>query len=157
MTAETGSALANARREVAAAMEEEERLHARYREHLSLAGRWERRAVLAVTKGLDGLARQALERRRHYQALADAYRIEYGEHRRHVAALAQGLEVLERDVNRRRGAPMGGRPTPRGIAMLQLEADPVADRLAAWEREELLEHQLAELKARLAGDVEGKR
>lgn len=163
-----------ARSDVAAAIAEEELLHQRYREHRTRVKRWQQRAELAIAKGLEDLARQALERRRNCQALADAYWTEYETQRLRVAALKRELQEpeaggtpvhgrwagapLERAgqaAGQRQGRPMDAAARAAfGFEANGLQADPVADRLAAMEREELLERQLAELKARLARDAE---
>jgi phage shock protein A len=151
-----------ARRHLAEAIAEEERLHQRREECLRLAGRWQQRAALALSKGLEALAQQAVERRLCYQALSEAYRLEYEEQRRHVSALKRELAAVETGIviaGRAGPAHPSGRPhwsecPPRrresvARASTGLAADPVADRLAALERSETLERQLAELKRRL--------
>src|SRR5690606_6074398 len=59
------------------------------------AQEWERRAVLAVEKGKDDLAREALRRKRDAEDIANVYSHQLDTQRETVATLKQQLSILE--------------------------------------------------------------
>ena len=74
---------------------------------LETAGRWERRAALALEGGDQDLARRAIMRRNEFQAQAESLEEQVRIQREYVGALKQGLASLEeryRDARLRRQA-----------------------------------------------------
>lgn len=74
---------------------------------LEEAGRWERRAALALESGEDDLARRAIMRRNEFTAQAESLEEQVRIQREYVGALKQGLASLEeryRDARLRRQA-----------------------------------------------------
>ncbi|RME24849.1 MAG: PspA/IM30 family protein [Deltaproteobacteria bacterium] len=74
---------------------------------LEQAGRWERRAAMALEAGEEELARRAIVRRNEYQAQADSLEQQVRVQREYVGALKQGLAALEeryRDARARKQA-----------------------------------------------------
>jgi phage shock protein A len=168
---ETRSQLAELKRHLAAAVADEQRLYQRYSEADREAGRWRRRAELAVSRGEDGLARGALERANRFAAHSEEHRNHYLEQKQYVEGMKGRLRDLEAGVPPRRVALVPP-PVPleterrlrqleqmeerarderaRLAAWLELERDELAERLAEMEREDQLERQLAELKRKIS-------
>ena len=69
--------LANAKREVAAAIADERRLKAQIEQEVSQQRDWQHRAILAVKEDRDDLAKQALLRQREYAERASALQKEW--------------------------------------------------------------------------------
>src|SRR5947209_10600249 len=81
--------------QVAASIADEQKLYQRYLENQEQATNWQRKAELAVTKGQDDLAREALGRRNSYQQVADGFKQQYDEQHKQVEVLKSALQKLE--------------------------------------------------------------
>lgn len=81
--------------QVAAAIADEQKLYSRYLENQEQADNWQKKAELAVTKGQDDLAREALSRRNSYQQVADGFKAQYEDQHRQVEVLKSALQKLE--------------------------------------------------------------
>src|SRR5262245_25877444 len=66
--------LMDAKREVAVAIADEKRLAAQVEAEIEQVQEWQRRATMAVHKGEDDLAREALRRRAEHEQLAITYK-----------------------------------------------------------------------------------
>lgn len=167
---ELRSRLSEFRRLLAASMTDEQRLFQRYTEASRDADRWRRRAELAASKGSGDLARAALERSAHFEARASEYHLQYLRQKTHVERMKSRLLEMEARSfgawTRSRAAADVGRleltiarldrqmeraaeERARLAALAELERDEVAEKLAALEREDRIERELAELKARM--------
>ncbi len=85
--------------QVAAAIADEQKLYQRYLQNQDLADEWQKKAELAVTKGEDELAKQALQRRNSYQSTADGFKAQYEEQKQQVEILKSALEKLEAKID----------------------------------------------------------
>jgi phage shock protein A len=94
--------LISVRTQVAAAIADEQRLKERWQEAERNAAEWQRKAELAVQKGDDDLAREALARRNTYAQTAAGFREQYEEQARQVEQLKDALEKLESKLNEAR-------------------------------------------------------
>jgi phage shock protein A len=170
---ETRSQLTELKRHLAVAVADEQRLYQRYFEADREATRWRRRAEFAVSRGEDDVAGVALEGETRFPAHAEEHQRGYLEQKGYVESMKGRLRDLEVGVPPRRIA-LAPLPVPleterslrrleyleerareeraRLAAWLELERDELAERLAALEREDQLERQLAELKQRLGRD-----
>ncbi|BDG61274.1 PspA/IM30 family protein [Caldinitratiruptor microaerophilus] len=83
---------------LAAAIAEETKLKAAYEENLKKAQEWLEKAELAVEKGEEDLAREALRRRKTAEQNAEAAKAQWEEQRRVCAQLRENLETLESRV-----------------------------------------------------------
>lgn len=83
---------------LAAAIAEETKLKAAYEENLKKAQEWLEKAELAVEKGEEDLAREALRRRKTAEQNAEAAKSQWEEQRKVCAQLRENLEVLESRV-----------------------------------------------------------
>lgn len=94
--------LNDVRLEVAAAARDERRLYEEYRENHLQAERMSRKAVLAVRKGDDDLAREALRRKRACERVAQSLKEQWEAQRESVEALRIHLEGLELKIDEAR-------------------------------------------------------
>jgi phage shock protein A len=91
--------LLQAKTQVAAAIADEKQLYGRFEENQAQAAEWQQKAELAVEKGEDDLAREALTRRNSYQQTADGFKQQYDEQTKQVAELKDALGQLEAKIS----------------------------------------------------------
>lgn len=164
------SQLIELRRLLSGAMADEQRLYQRHLDSTREAERWRSRAGLAAERGEDELAKGALARASRADSRAAQYQGHYLEQKEYVERMKRRLLELESG-----GYPVraGGRAPDaaeveksllwlraeterlrderaRLAAWAELERDELAEKLSALEREDQVERQLAELKAKLA-------
>ena len=87
-----------AKEQVARAMADQKRLEKSTADQQSEIHRWEERAILAVQKGDDGLAREALIKKNDYLRLAGQFQQELETHRSNVSRLKTSLKELEEKI-----------------------------------------------------------
>src|SRR5689334_22153125 len=123
------------REALTAAIAAEHRLHEAAATEEAAARRWAARAELAERKEAPDLAEAPRQRLAEHQRRAQRYRAESARHQAHIAELK--TKLLQ--------------PTPlvRPPRVALDGPDPVARRIAALEREDRLERELAELKRQL--------
>jgi len=92
------SQLLEAKTEVAAAIADQKRLYDNYRQNQAEADEYQRKAELAVEKGDDALAREALTRRTAFQQTANGFKQQYDAQAQQVESLKQALEQLEAKI-----------------------------------------------------------
>ncbi len=81
--------------QVAASIADEQKLYQRYLQNQEQADDWQKKAELAVSKGADDLAKEALTRRNSYQSVADGFKAQYEDQKQQVTVLKSALEKLE--------------------------------------------------------------
>ena len=84
--------------QVAAAIADEKMLYQRYQDNQEKAIEWQQRAELAVEKGQDDLAREALMRRNAFQQTASGFKEQYDQQSRQVESLKDALHQLESKI-----------------------------------------------------------
>ncbi len=84
--------------QVAAAIADERRLQKRYEDNQRKAEEWQRKAELAVERGQDDLAKEALSRKRSFQEVAEGFRQQWIEQSAQVEQLKQALAQLEAKI-----------------------------------------------------------
>jgi phage shock protein A len=84
--------------QVAAAIADEKQLYQRYQDNQAKASDWQQRAELAVERGQDDLAREALSRRNAFQQTADGFKAQYEQQASQVEQLKNALHQLESKV-----------------------------------------------------------
>jgi phage shock protein A len=87
--------LGEAKEQVAIAIANEKKLKAKYEENERLATDWAGKAMLAVEKGEDDLAREAIRRKTSHANLARSFKEQWTKQAEAVEALKQGLEQLD--------------------------------------------------------------
>ena len=81
--------------QVAASIADEKQLYQRYQDNDAKAADWQQRAELAVEKGQDDLAREALARRNAFRQTADGFKEQYEQQAAQVETLKTALHQLE--------------------------------------------------------------
>jgi phage shock protein A len=81
--------------QVAASIADEKLLLQRYQDNEAKATDWQQRAELAVEKGQDDMAREALSRRNAFQQTADGFKTQYDQQSTEVEELKTALHQLE--------------------------------------------------------------
>jgi phage shock protein A len=84
--------------EVMDAVRDEKLLERQYESQLDEVRLWERRSVLAVEKGDDDLAREAIRRRKRTEELADNFSVQLEAQRAAVDSLRRNLAELEQKL-----------------------------------------------------------
>jgi phage shock protein A len=91
--------LAEAKREVAVAIADEKRLAAQVEAGLEQVRQWDSRAVLAVTKGEDDLAREALRRKAEQEQLVAGYKNQWEAQKTSTDNLKHALRALSEKID----------------------------------------------------------
>ena len=84
--------------QVAAAIRDQNKLEAQYRENLESAEKWEKRAIVFIQNGDDVRAKEALRRKRSFTDLAESFREQYEGQKEGVSVLKDGLATLEAKI-----------------------------------------------------------
>jgi phage shock protein A len=90
--------LGEAKREVAVAIADEKRLGAQLNAELEQVREWERRATLAVQKGDDDLAREALRRKADHDQIARGYKQQWEAQKSSTENLKHALRALSEKI-----------------------------------------------------------
>jgi phage shock protein A len=81
--------------QVAASIADEQRLKERWQQNQQQSDEWQHKAELAVQKGADDLAKEALSRRNAYQETATGFKQQYEDQAQQVEQLKDALDKLE--------------------------------------------------------------
>jgi phage shock protein A len=84
--------------QVAAAIADERRLQKRYEDNQKKADEWQRKAEMAVERGQDELAKEALSRKINFQQVADGFKVQWTEQAAQVEQLKVALSQLEAKI-----------------------------------------------------------
>ena len=98
LIADMNSQLIQVKTQVAASIADEKQLYQRYQDNQAKATDWQQRAELAVERGQDDLAREALMRRNTFQQTADGFKAQYDQQARQVETLKDALHQLEAKI-----------------------------------------------------------
>ena len=85
--------------QVAASIADERKLQKRHEENQKKADEWQRKAEIAVDRGQDQLAKDALGRRRSFQEVADGFKQQWTEQAQQVEQLKEALSQLELKIS----------------------------------------------------------
>lgn len=91
--------LLEVRTQVASAIATEKQLYQKYVQNQEESDKWQARAELAVDKGDDDLAREALQRKKTNQQTADGFKHQWEESKKSVALLKDNLAKLEGKIS----------------------------------------------------------
>jgi phage shock protein A len=98
LIADMNNQLVQVKTQVAASIADEKLLYQRYQDNEAKAVDWQQRAELAVEKGQDDMAREALSRRNAFQQTADGFKSQYDQQAQQVEQLKDALHQLEMKV-----------------------------------------------------------
>jgi phage shock protein A len=87
--------LVEAKKQVAVAIADEKRLKKQYEQEAAKAQEWERKAMLAVKAGDDGLARAALARKNEHDEVSETLKQQWDAQKQSVEQLKQALRGLD--------------------------------------------------------------
>jgi phage shock protein A len=90
--------LVEAKREVAVAIADEKRLGTQLEAELEQVREWERRAMIAVQKGEDDLAREALRRKADHEQIAMGYKRQWDAQKASTETLKNSLRALSQKI-----------------------------------------------------------
>ena len=90
--------LIEAKKQVAVAIADEKRLKKQLDQEVATAQEWERKAMLAVRAGDDGLAKEALVRKQEHEGLAGQYQQQWDQQRDAVEKLKDALRALNAKI-----------------------------------------------------------
>jgi phage shock protein A len=90
--------LVEAKREVAVAIADEKRLGVQLESELEQVREWERRATMAVQKGEDDLAREALRRKADHEQIAIGYKKQWDAQKASTENLKNALRALSQKI-----------------------------------------------------------
>ena len=90
--------LGEAKKEVAKAIADEKRLYAQMQEQKELADKWSKRAELAVQKGDDNRAVEALKRKKEAESLASEYEAQWTKQKEVADQLKIGIQELQNKI-----------------------------------------------------------
>jgi phage shock protein A len=155
--------LVEAKKAVAIAIADEKKLQKQYVAEADKAKEWERKAMVAVRAGDDGLARQALARKQEHETIATQYQQQWAAQKAAVEKLKDALRLLSNKIEeakrkkniliarkKRAEAQQQIANTMQGLG--DTSAFDTFDRMA--ERIQLMEAE-AEAGAELAGELSG--
>jgi phage shock protein A len=160
---EMQSQLVEAKKAVAIAIADEKKLQKQYVAETDKAKEWERKAMVAVRAGDDGLARQALSRKGEHETIAEQFQQQWVAQKSAVEKLKDALRLLSNKIEeakrkknlliarkKRAEAQQQIANTMQGLG--DTSAFDTFDRMA--ERIQLMEAE-AEAGAELAGELSG--
>lgn len=84
--------------QVAAAIRDQNKLEAQYKENLQKTNKWAERSVEFVKNGDDARAKKALKRKRSSSKLAESFKEQFQIQKQSVTKLKEGLNVLETKI-----------------------------------------------------------
>jgi phage shock protein A len=155
--------LVDAKKAVAVAIADEKKLHKQFTAEQDKSKEWERKAMVAVRAGDDGLARQALVRKQEHETIATQYQQQWTAQKQAVEKLKDALRLLNNKIEeakrkkniliarkKRAEAQQQIASTMQGLG--DTSAFDTFDRMA--ERIQLMEAE-AEAGAELAGELSG--
>jgi phage shock protein A len=87
-----------AKRMVTVSLADEKRLEAQMKSELAQVEDWDKKARLAVSRGADDLAREALARKNSHMQLAEGYRTEFAKQKSMVDQLTEALRALQMKI-----------------------------------------------------------
>jgi phage shock protein A len=155
--------LVEAKKAVAVAIADEKKLHKQYNAEVDKSKEWERKAMVAVRAGDDGLARQALVRKQEHETIGTQFQQQWIGQKQAVEKLKDALRLLNNKIEeakrkkniliarkKRAEAQHQIAQTMQGLGDTSAfdTFDRMADRISLMEAE-------AEAGAELAGELSG--
>ena len=95
---EMNNQLVEARKQVAVAIADEKRLRKQWEAELNLARDWKKKAMMAIRAGDDGLAKEALQRKKEHEELSEQYQKQWESQKNGVEQLKNALKLLNNKI-----------------------------------------------------------
>ena len=86
--------LVEAKKQVASSIADEKRLAKQFEQEMAHAAEWERRAMMALRAGNEELAKEALQRKKEHDQLAETYKDQWTKQKNAVDQLKKALRML---------------------------------------------------------------
>ncbi|GAB4520219.1 MAG: PspA/IM30 family protein [Haliangiales bacterium] len=155
--------LVEAKKSVAVAIADEKKLQKQYNAELEKAKEWERKAMVAVRAGDDGLARQALTRKQEHETVSSQFQKQWLAQKQAVDKLKDALRLLNNKIEeakrkknilvaRKKRAEAHNQIAQTMHGLSNTSAFDTFDRMS--ERIDMLEAE-AEASSELAGELSG--
>jgi phage shock protein A len=155
--------LVEARKQVAVAIADEKRLRKQWEAELNLARDWKKKAMMAVRAGDDGLAKEALQRKKEHEDLSEQYQKQWESQKTGVEQLKGALRLLNNKIEeakRKKNLLIAKKKRAEAQKMIQ-ETMTGLQEASAFETFERMEKRIeqmeaeAEAAAELAGQMTG--
>ncbi len=155
--------LIDAKKEVARAIADEKRLKKKYEKEQKQAQEWEKKAMMAVRAGRDDLGKEALQRKKEHDELAQEYKKQWQAQKEAADKLRNSLRQLNdkiEEAKRKKGVLVARQKRAEAQKRIQDTMSGLDDTAAfdAFDRmEEKVEQQEAEAEAsaELSGELTG--
>jgi phage shock protein A len=160
---EMNNQLVEARKQVAVAIADEKRLRKQWEAELNLARDWKKKAMMAVRAGDDALAKEALQRKKEHEELAEQYQKQWESQKNGVEQLKTALRGLNskiEEAKRKKGLLIAKKKRAEAQKTIQ-ETMAGLNEAGAFETFERMERKIeqieseAEAQAELAGQMTG--
>jgi len=155
--------LVEAKKAVAMAIADEKKLNKQYQAELDKAKEWERKAMVAVRAGDDGLARQALVRKQEHENIAAQFQQQWVQQKAAVEKLKDALRLLNQKIEeakRKKNILIARKKRAEAQAQIAATMQGLGD-TSAFDTFERMAEQInmleaeAEAGAELAGEISG--
>lgn len=145
-----------AQRQVTLSLADEKRLDAKYRKEKAAAEEWQRRAIVALQKGKEDLAREALVRKQEHAAAANEYLASLEQQSLLVEKLKESLVALDRKIDeamRKKNIILARQKRAEAAQTINRAVSGIDDR-SAFEAFERVEEKVERLEAETAAETE---
>ncbi len=155
--------LVEARKQVAVAIADEKRLRKQWEAELNLSRDWKKKAMMAVRAGDDGLAKEALQRKKEHEELSEQYQKQWETQKQGVEQLKGALRQLNNKIEeakRKKGLLIAKKKRAQAQKTIQETMSGLAE-ASAFETFERMEKRIdqmeaeAEAASELAGQMTG--
>ncbi len=160
---EMNNQLVEARKQVAVAIADEKRLRKQWEAELNLSRDWKKKAMMAVRASDDALAKEALQRKKEHEDLAEQYQKQWESQKTGVEQLKSALRALNskiEEAKRKKGLLLAKKKRAEAQKTIQ-ETMAGLNEAGAFETFERMENKIdqmeaeAEAQAELAGQMTG--
>lgn len=160
---EMNNQLVEARKQVAVAIADEKRLRKQWEAELNLSRDWKKKAMMAVRAGDDALAKEALQRKKEHEDLAEQYQKQWESQKNGVEQLKGALRMLNNKIEeakRKKNLLIAKKKRAEAQQMIQQTMSGLQE-ASAFETFERMEKRIeqmeaeAEAAAELAGQMTG--
>jgi phage shock protein A len=153
---EMNESLKEAKVQVAKAIRDKKKLEQQYQENMELVEKWEKRAMIALEKGEEELAREALKKKKMYETLATNFKEQLEEQEKIVEKLKTslaGLEAKIEEAKRKKDILLARKKRAEAKKKISETMSSVSDR-SVFSTFERMEEKISDLEARADAESE---